>query len=319
MNRFYMTAIVLVAVVGVSGCANFMRALGGSRATNEADRKAGNAARSDQAKSKFLMKQAPDSEASFQNWMRDYERARGSKEVDTHYLKIAPKNVEMFIAKGKGLQAHYAARKIGYHSRHQKWTLKSQAPVELAKKAAAARAAEAQKMYDSIKRYAEVNAIGCVASSKALPEGNKKITDLVFHTKIGQRLFVRCFMPTRIASMMSGKPQAALRGEINTTDQNLQNCGGYSCYKDPDMSYHYRLATDVAKFARKDYFDFVFNTARSPDGKSTTKDDFGAIQVTGSLYWVTKIQERFNKKTQAWEKVPVYDQVKGVTTLSYEN
>ena len=201
MNRFYMTAIVLVAVVGVSGCANFMRALGGSRATNEADRKAGNAARSDQAKSKFLMKQAPDSEASFQNWMRDYERARGSKEVDTHYLKIAPKNVEMFIAKGKGLQAHYAARKIGYHSRHQKWTLKSQAPVELAKKAAAARAAEAQKMYDSIKRYAEVNAIGCVASSKALPEGNKKITDLVFHTKIGQRLFVRCFMPTRIASM----------------------------------------------------------------------------------------------------------------------
>ena len=324
MNKISMAALVL-AVVGVSGCGVIFKTLGGPGTSNRSRSGRDTSQQATEARSKFLSLPAPDSKASFLAWIKAYERARGlcvkngcGKEVDGHYLAVAPKNVEMFIARGEGLLAHYAARRIGYHSRHRHWNLKSQAPVDLARKAAAARAAEAQKLFTSIQRYAEVNTIGCVASSKTLPAGNQKISDLVFHARIGQRLFVRCFMPTRISSMMSGKPRAALRGEVNTTDQNLQNCGGYTCTKDPDMSYAYKLEIDVARFGNKDYFDFVFNTSKSPRGKTVTKDDFGAIEVTGSLYWVSAIKERWNKKIQAVERVPIYDQAKGVTTLSYE-
>ncbi len=50
-----------------------------------------------------------------------------------------------------------------------------------------------------------------------------------------------------------------------------------------------------------------------------TKDDFGTIEVTGSLYFVIKREKRWNKKTQAEEIVPIYEQIKGYTSLSYSN
>ncbi len=215
------------------------------------------------AKNKFLALQAPDSAASHRNWIKEYEKARGychtwawknhgmkdkieacAKEVNSHYLKLASPAVEMLIAKDKGLQAHWAVRKIGDHSRHRFWNLDSQAPKELAEKAAAARVEWAQKMYASTKCYAEPNSAGCVASSKPLPKGNTKISNIVFHASIGQRLNVRCFMQTRISSLMMGKDSPALRGEINTTDQNLANCKGYTCNKDPDVGYYYALEID---------------------------------------------------------------------------
>jgi len=325
----------------LNGCAAIFASLGpkgggGSRSSSGGSREAKVAADAVKIKNEFLTVQAPDSAAAHQNWMKKYERARGAchtwvwkdnkakqkacaKEVNSHYLKLAPAAVQMLIDKGKGLQAHWAVRKLGDHSRHNYWYQASQAPGELAAKAAAARAAEAQQLFESSQRYVAPNSAGCVVSAKPLPKGNARIAEPLYHVKIGQVLHARCYMHTTLSSMMAGKDQPTFKIEINTTDQNLQNCRGYTCVKDPEMSFYYDLPVDIRKYANGDYFDFQINTAASPKGTRTTKDDFGTIQVTGGLYFVIKYEKRWNKKTQSQEVVPIWEAAKGTTSLSYSN
>ena len=338
------SGVVLIAVaVMMSGCGTILGSLGpkgggGSSSSSGGSREEKVRAQAVAAKDKFLTTQAPDSAASHMNWIKQYEKSRNfchtwawkdhgmkdkveacAKDVNKHYLALAPAAVQMLLDKGKGLQAHWAVRKLGDHSRHRFWNLPSQAPAELAQKAAAARAAETQQIFESSQRYAAPNTAGCVASKNPLPKGNARIAEPVFHVKIGPVLHVRCYMQTRISSMMAGKDSPTLKAEVNTTDQNLSNCKGYSCTKDPDMSYWYDLPVDITKYKNGEYFDFQFNTATSPKGKSVTKDDFGTIEVTGGLFWVVKYEKRWNDKTKAQEVVPIWEQIKGVTSLSYQN
>ena len=295
-------------------------------------------AKAEREKQRFLTLQAPDSAAAHMNWIKQYEKSRGychtwawkdhgmkdkieacAKAVNAHYLDLAPVAVQMLIDKGKALQAHWAVRKLGDHSRHRFWNLDSQAPEKLAQTAAKARAEWAQKLYEGSKKYVEPNNMGCVASASPLPKDNGRIAEPVYHVKIGQKLYVRCYFPSTVASVLSGKEGAVLKGEVNTTDQNLSNCKGYECEKDPDLSFHYDMAINHAKFASKDYIDYEINTGASPKGTKVTKDNFGTIELTGSVYWVIKYEKKYNDKTKAVEVVPIYEKAGGTTSISYHN
>ena len=233
-----MGALVLAVVIGSTGCGTILRSLGpkgggGGGGGGGDSREERVRAKAEREKQRFLTLQAPDSAAAHMNWIKQYEKSRGychtwawkdhgmkdkieacAKAVNAHYLDLAPVAVQMLIDKGKALQAHWAVRKLGDHSRHRFWNLDSQAPVKLAQTAAKARAEWAQKLYEGSKKYVEPNNMGCVASASPLPKDNGRIAEPVYHVKIGQKLYVRCYFPSTVASVLSGKEGAVRLVEL---------------------------------------------------------------------------------------------------------
>lgn len=212
-------------------------------------------------------------------------------------------STEQRIEAGDGLVAHWGARELGLKIRRAYWVLDTEDPIALSQRAAAVRAENAQSdLYSKYQRYAKSHEWGCVASEAALPRSPGQRIDVAYHTTASERLYVRCFLPTDLATIVQNKEVSDFGASLDVSD-----------WTEGAEEAVYHQSINLREHLEKDWVDFVVDMDHEKH-----RDSFGTAQIEFYLYWIAGYQDTWNDSRGAFVRTPIGENHTERVTLSYD-
>ena len=209
-------------------------------------------------------------------------------------------SVEKRIAEGDGANAFWGARHLFEWELTGKYGRLGSYPVDLLKRSASAREAEMKKRFAENKAYVKTSTRICVPAATKPPASGGPL-DVRYHFKLGDTVWVRCFMSPTVGAMLAEWDSPAVASAVNVESDAT---GPNDAYETTQI--------DTAPFKDKTAIDFSY-----------TLRDVGATGAAGLVEnalvfeFTNGYEKRWDDAARAMRDFPVRLQTRETVSVSF--